>query len=186
MGSPAQSRLGSIRNPGSGYELYLDRRVGDGSIISVQHDDVPQPERAVPERPVGFVLWPGHERSSVGHECVLLVGRVYTGGLGSRNTSADGRIIVGAGTTFSVTFNENAQSGGSWSHDHVGDDHTHTITGNTSASTATSVGATGGGLNLDPLGHTHPLTATAAANHATTGAYAWAYPAYSLVMAYKT
>jgi hypothetical protein len=104
----------------------------------------------------------------------------------SRNTSADGRIIVGAGTTFSVTFNENAQSGGSWSHDHVGDDHTHTITGNTSASTATSVGATGGGLNLDPLGHTHPLTATAAANHATTGAYAWAYPAYSLVMAYKT
>jgi hypothetical protein len=104
----------------------------------------------------------------------------------SRNTSADGRIIVGAGATFSVTFNENAQSGGSWSHDHVGDDHTHTVTGSTSASTATSVGATAGGLNLDPLGHTHPLSASAATNHGTTGAYAWAYPAYSLVMAYKT
>jgi hypothetical protein len=50
-------------------------------------------------------------------------------GTWARNTSADGRIIVGAGTTFSVTFNENAQSGGSWSHDHVGDDHTHTVTG---------------------------------------------------------
>jgi hypothetical protein len=107
-------------------------------------------------------------------------------GTWARNTSADGRIIVGAGTTFSVTFNENAQSGGSWSHDHVGDDHTHTMTGSTSASTATSVGAAAGGLNVDPLGHTHPLTATAATNHATTGAYAWAYPVYSLVMAYKT
>jgi hypothetical protein len=107
-------------------------------------------------------------------------------GTWARNTSADGRIIVGAGTTFTVTFNENAQSGGSWSHDHVGDDHTHTITGSTSASTGAQAGATPGGLNVDALGHVHPLTATAAANHATTGAYAWAYPVYSLVMAYKT
>jgi hypothetical protein len=107
-------------------------------------------------------------------------------GTWARNTSADGRIIVGAGLTFGVTFNENAQSGGSWSHDHVGDDHTHTVTGSTSASTGAQAGATPGGLNVDALGHTHPLTATAATNHATTGAYAWAYPVYSLVMAYKT
>jgi hypothetical protein len=107
-------------------------------------------------------------------------------GTWARNTSADGRVIVGAGATFSVTFNENAQSGGSWSHDHVGDDHTHTVTGTATASGATSVGAAAGGLNLDPLGHTHPLSASAATNHGTTGAYAWAYPVYSLVMAYKT
>jgi hypothetical protein len=104
----------------------------------------------------------------------------------NRNTSADGRIIVGAGTTFSVTFNENAQSGASWSHDHVGDDHTHTVTGSTSASTGAQSGAQAGGLNLDALGHTHPLSASATANHATTGAYTMAYPVYSLVMAFKT
>jgi hypothetical protein len=108
-------------------------------------------------------------------------------GTWARNTSADGRVIVGAGTTFSATFNENAQSGGSWSHDHVGDDHTHTITGSATASTTPQAGVNAaGGLNLDALGHTHPLSASAAANHATTGAYSWAYPVYSLVMAYKT
>jgi hypothetical protein len=108
------------------------------------------------------------------------------GGTWARNTSADGRVIVGAGATFTVTFNENAQSGGSWSHDHVGDDHTHIITGSATASVGAQAGAQGGGLNLDALGHVHPLSASAAANHATTGAYAWAYPVYSLVMAYKT
>src|SRR5678816_2836518 len=43
----------------------------------------------------------------------------------SRYTPMDGRLAVGAGSSFSVTFNEGNSYGSSWSHQHTGGAHTH-------------------------------------------------------------
>lgn len=53
----------------------------------------------------------------------------------TRYTAADGRLLIGAGTSFSVTWTEATSNTGSWSHDHV----TTTVT---AASTFTGTGPT--------------------------------------------
>lgn len=47
----------------------------------------------------------------------------------SRYTNLDGRVPVGAGTTFSVTFTENTNYGSSWAHKHTSNSFTVSATG---------------------------------------------------------
>jgi hypothetical protein len=93
----------------------------------------------------------------------------------SRYTAGDGRIIVGAGTTFGQTFTATNNYGASWAHQHpvsgvpvsVGVtvssvSVTGTATGgpsdNTGSSSAVNGLAAAGGVNLNTTGHTHPLS----------------------------
>lgn len=89
----------------------------------------------------------------------------------TRFTSLDGRIPVGAGTTFSQTFTEGASAGSSWAHQH----------GATGLSTAGASGGavnSGGGSTASPTGHTHALSG----NTADTS---WIPPSFAVVWASK-
>lgn len=92
----------------------------------------------------------------------------------TRYTAANGRTLIGDGTTFSQTFVEGTDAGTAWT-------HTHTLSGNTGAST-TSGGSVqgGGGSSADPQGHVHAPGALAAA------AASWIPPARVVVWAQKT
>jgi hypothetical protein len=94
-----------------------------------------------------------------------------------RETSLDGLIPVGAGTTFGQTFTETTSYGSSWAHSHsvpslgvslpslgvtvssvsVSGAATGGPSDNTGASSAINGLATAGGVNLNTTGHTHPL-----------------------------
>lgn len=77
----------------------------------------------------------------------------------TRFTDGDGRLLVGAGTTFSVTFTENTAVGASWAHDHaVG---SYTWGGTAPASGSASAGTTAGGLDVTSLAHTHVIAQSA-------------------------
>lgn len=85
----------------------------------------------------------------------------------TRYTNLDGRIPVGAGTTFSVTWTENTSPGSSWSHahgmtaydnhGHSLNGHSHSTNGGTTSSTSTEYDEdeTGNGRNTMTSGHTH-------------------------------
>lgn len=91
----------------------------------------------------------------------------------TQDTNFNGRIVVGAGTTFGQTFAQNTHYGSNWT----------PVTGLTNttviASTSPDTGATAGGLNLNPLGHTHPAPTIVGQNAA------WLPPMYALVWARK-
>lgn len=101
----------------------------------------------------------------------------------------DGRIIVGAGTSFSVTYTEDTNGGSSWSHDHAAGAHTHGVT-----ATGTSGGPSGTSTRLDGSNavasdsHTHTLsvTGTAAAGSGNTAGTAWTIPHFVAVYAIKS
>lgn len=125
-------------------------------------------------------------------------------GAGGR-PNIDGRMIVGAGTTFSTTYNENTAYGSSWSHGHTTNDHTHggfdhshPIGGNTGTESADNGLGNNGGTNTPAVGHTHSLPAntTAAGGSFSTGGMsggaaatssnAWVIPAFAAVTVIKS
>lgn len=81
----------------------------------------------------------------------------------SRYSAGDGRLLIGDGTTYGQTFSVSTPDvGTSWA-------HSHSVTGNTGAST-TGGGAVqgGGGSSADPQGHVHSPGGLAAANQTWT------------------
>lgn len=89
----------------------------------------------------------------------------------SRETNVDGRMLVGAGTTFTVTYVEATNYGSSWS-------HTHTI-----ALSAAAISATG--PNLDTISPEEAQAAHPSHGHATASgdatSTAWAIPSHAYV-----
>lgn len=92
----------------------------------------------------------------------------------ARFTSLDGRIPVGAGTTFGQTFTEGASAGSSWAHQHDGS--TLTATANTTSGGSVASGA---GASADVNDHTHPVSG----NTANTS---WIPPSFAVVWAQKS
>ena len=115
----------------------------------------------------------------------------------SRYTALDGRMPVGAGSTFSVTYNENTDYGSSWSHSHATTwtSHNHNasalgISGNTGNNSASGQrGGTGSSTADDP--HTHgvgTLDVTGSTDDAGGGGSssdAWVIPSRAVVWAQK-
>ena len=88
----------------------------------------------------------------------------------------NGRVAVGAGTTFGVTITEDATRGTSW-------DHSHTLTGNTgtvNTGTTYDEDETGAVRTTAAIDHTHGLATAATTNTA------WVIPAFGVVWAIKT
>lgn len=96
----------------------------------------------------------------------------------SRETNLDGRMPVGAGTTFGVTYTEATNYGSSW-------DHAHSITGSISINANTSVG------NMNEGGGANHEFASTGHNHGIGGGYgvstaAWVIPSRAYVFAIKS
>ena len=96
----------------------------------------------------------------------------------SRETNLDGRMPVGAGTTFGVTYTEATNYGSSW-------DHAHSITGSISIDANTSVG------NMNEGGGANHEFASTGHNHGIGGGYgvstaAWVIPSRAYVFAIKS
>ncbi len=134
----------------------------------------------------------------------------------ARYSAADGRMLVGAGTTFAVTYVEATNYGASWSHSHTQTNHSHDMAshGHAMANHTHSFSGTSGGPSaLDGLGnnggtntpsttHTHGTSGTTGGNNDTTGANspastgtasandistdAWVIPARGIVWAQKS
>lgn len=119
----------------------------------------------------------------------------------SRETDLDGRIPVGAGTTFSTTFTEATNYGSSWSHAHTdGGVHNHSgsslgvsgVTGAAQGGTAYDEDDTGNGFNTRDASHTHDqgtldVSGNTANNSTTaTSSDAWVIPSRAYVFAIKT
>jgi hypothetical protein len=114
----------------------------------------------------------------------------------TRETALDGRMAIGAGTSFSTTFAEATSYGSSWSHGHTGASHNHpsaglTVSGNTGGENSDNGLATPGGVNLPVVGHTHSISVGVAGN--TSGASAvntssdmWVIPMKAYIYAAKT
>lgn len=89
----------------------------------------------------------------------------------SRFTNLDGRIPVGAGTTFGQTFVEGASAGSSWAHLHDGS------TLSTASQSAGSVNS-GGGSTATPA-HSHAISGN-------TGSQTWIPPTFAIVWAQRS
>lgn len=100
--------------------------------------------------PTGLVAWFG-----------TLAELTAAGSGWARYTAADGLMLIGAGTSGSVTFTQANNYGSSWSHGHTGGSHNHGaaalgVGGATSGPTSnTSVG--GGGGSAADGSHTHNI-----------------------------
>ena len=121
----------------------------------------------------------------------------------ARYSSADGRMLVGAGTTFAVTYTEATDYGASWNHSHTGPSHSHTYghTHTASDTTAAEQGGTvydedetGNGHTVRE-GHTHTFSLTTASQSASTTSAdgtgltsltAWVIPSRAIVWAQKS
>lgn len=118
----------------------------------------------------------------------------------NRETNLDGRMMVGAGTTFTVTFTEGQDYGASWAHIHASCSYSASVTGSATGgaedATAGPTGlnglATAGGVNLPTTSHTHSLEgvsfAVSASGTATgdSSSTAWAIPSRAYVFARKS
>jgi hypothetical protein len=115
----------------------------------------------------------------------------------TRETNLDGRIPVGAGTTFTVTYVENTAYGSSWSHAHTAPTHQHSgsslgISGNTGGPTDINGLAAAGGVNLPTTSHTHDAGSldvsgnTADGGGSATTSDAWVIPSRAYVFAIKS
>jgi len=123
------------------------------------------------------------------------------GGGSPARPNMDGRIPVGAGTTFTVTWNENTAYGASWSHAHTTQNHSHSgsdmsLSGNTAASTdsTNSVQSTGS-TSVRPTNHTHGPGAMDISGNTgfggpdgggATSTDAWTIPSFAVVWAIKS
>lgn len=90
----------------------------------------------------------------------------------ARYTAADGRLLVGAGTTFSQTFTEATNYGSAWSHTHTTPNHQHgSLSLSVSGSAVGGPGdSTGGPSATDGLGNGGGTTTpTATHNHSLNG-----------------
>jgi hypothetical protein len=99
---------------------------------------------------------------------VRLAGDIATGW--SRETSGDGRFFVGAGTTFTVTFVEETNSGSSWAHDHP---FTASIAAGSPSTVDTNFSPSGTGTAAH-INHTHALSGT-------TNTASWVIPSRGYV-----
>lgn len=115
------------------------------------------------------------------------------GGWG-RYTAADGRMLVGAGSVFSVTWTEATSYGSSWSHTHADAGHSHgsgslSVTGTTTAESNSGQSA-GTGTNRADAPHTHGFTASVGGttNNGTAviSSDAWMIPSRAIVWARKS
>ena len=114
----------------------------------------------------------------------------------SRYSSLDGRIPVGAGTTFSVTFTENTNYGSSWSHTHTDSGHTHAgtalgVTGSTGVESAVNGLGNNGGTNTPAINHTHPsgtldVSGSTDSGTASISSDAWTIPSRAVVWITKS
>lgn len=96
----------------------------------------------------------------------------------ARYTAADGRMLVGAGTTFTVTWVENTDYGSSWGHTHSDTGHGHGM----GAADDTETAASGGGEVVAADGHEHSVS-SGTANISTTS---WVIPSRAVVWAQKS
>jgi hypothetical protein len=119
----------------------------------------------------------------------------------TRHTAADGRFLVGAGTSFSQTFTEGTAYGAAWSHTHADAGHAHGAAGlGISGHTGSAVGGTTGTASGSPPPtvatdtHTHDATAnggtldvTGATDPAAAaiGATTWLPPSLGVVWGRK-
>lgn len=96
----------------------------------------------------------------------------------TRDSALDGRIPVGAGTTFSTTFVEATNYGASWSHGGDAISLAFSVTSGTPSGGGAVQG--GGGVNLD--GHTHGVSGNATG---VTPSSTWVLPSRGVVWATK-
>lgn len=104
----------------------------------------------------------------------------------TRESALDGRIPVGAGTTFTVTFVEETDYGSSWAHQHTVAAHQHTYSGTAGATSNTNGEYTNGGKSAVQVEHTHPYSGTTTlfpsdASPTNTSSTAWTIPSRAVV-----
>jgi hypothetical protein len=117
----------------------------------------------------------------------------------ARYTAADGRMLVGAGTTFGVTYLEANNYGASWAHKHAGNSYATSVTGSatggpsdTTANSTAANGVASGAGNAAAHPHAHSLNgvslAVAASGTATgdTTDASWVIPSRAVVWAQKS
>jgi hypothetical protein len=115
----------------------------------------------------------------------------------TRYSALDGRMPVGAGTTFGVTFAEGTSGGSSWAHTHSTPVHQHsgapmTIGGSAAATGSTdqaNVSTPGTAFALG--GHTHSVSGSVGGNTAndgngTSGPTTWTIPCQVVVWVIKS
>lgn len=113
----------------------------------------------------------------------------------ARETDLDGRIAVGAGTTFTVTYVEATNYGAGWSHTHTDSGHAHSgsslgVSGVTGAPSGTSTRADGANA-VASADHTHDqgtldVSGNTANGTAVISSDAWVIPSRAYVYARKT
>lgn len=101
----------------------------------------------------------------------------------TRETNLNGRLPIGAGTSFSVTFDEGNDYGSSWAHSHGLASHTHGISMGTNAGSGTQLAnfSPGGGQTAASSSHGHSLSGTLAAASGTSGDTSWIPPSRAYV-----
>jgi hypothetical protein len=111
-----------------------------------------------------------------------------------RFTPADGRMLVGDGTTFGVGYTVGQTIGSSWSHAHTAADHTHSlgaagVGGTIGGPTAVNGLAQAGGVNLptETHGHSHALDVTGSTDGGavTVGQSQWVIPSLVVIWIQK-
>lgn len=113
----------------------------------------------------------------------------------SRESSLDGRIPVGAGTTFTVTYVEETNYGTSWSFTPTDSGHSHgvtnaTVTGSTGVESATNGLGNGGGTTTPAVNHTHSsgtldVGGTTDGGNAAITSTTWTIPSRGVVFVRK-
>lgn len=105
----------------------------------------------------------------------------------ARYTAADGRMLVGAGTVWSVTWTESSAYGSSWSHQHGTPGHVHDMGAHNHGMSTQSSGiagsgttyATGAATNNASLGNTSTASPT-------TDLTSWVIPSFAVVWSQKS
>jgi len=95
----------------------------------------------------------------------------------ARYTAADGRMLVGAGTTFSTTYIENTDYGSAWSHTPLG-----SIVVAIGAPSGTEQMESGSTDTVTSKSHTHAISSQTFTGSATT----WVIPSRAVVWAQKS
>lgn len=115
----------------------------------------------------------------------------------TRESDLDGRIPVGAGTTFTVTYVEETNYGSSWSHGHTGGAHAHNasalgVSGNTGTeSNSADVQTDSSGDEAAASAHTHNqgtidvTGATDSGGAVATSSDAWTIPSRAVIWVRK-
>lgn len=96
----------------------------------------------------------------------------------SRETALDGRFMIGAGSSFALTFNEATDYGSSWSHSHDLGGHTHSFTVSSGSPDATQTDMPGPppAVNSASTSHTHSGSGTSGGPDVGSSSTAWQIP----------